>query len=254
MPIARWLVLAGVPAVVCMVIFAGEAGLGNWTALPQIVRFGAIVDTLLVDTVLALLGASLAGVLAATSPLPGPGGPARTPSRAGRHVTATLMMATFAFVAGSAAVCAAGWGISSESLRAIAASHATLAAGALMLAAFGFWCSTVFQNPLDAVACSAVCGLLVSGGIVAAGPAMTDAPGKIVTAALISSPVVNTAAAAGVDLFRTELLYQISPLAHMTLDYPAWPLAAGLYLLVAAAFFGFAAARTRRAAHEPHTH
>ena len=60
-----------------------------------------------------------------------------------------------------------------------------------------------------------------------------------INAALAASPLVATASAASFDLLRTDVLYRLSPIAHVRFDYPDWPASVTLYLLLAAA--GFAA-------------
>jgi hypothetical protein len=52
------------------------------------------------------------------------------------------------------------------------------------------------------------------------------------------SPIVSVASAVNVDLLRTDLLYRISPLAHLRFEYPVWysPLLLyGVVLLVSVA-------------------
>jgi hypothetical protein len=41
-------------------------------------------------------------------------------------------------------------------------------------------------------------------------------------AALLASPVMSIATAAQVDLVRSDIWYQISPLAHVQVEYPTW--------------------------------
>src|SRR4029434_6191515 len=106
------------------------------------------------------------------------------------------------------------------------------------LAALGVWCGSVWRDPLDAAACSVGIAMLAAFGIFAAGPLAANLPTPVVNAALIASPIVSAASAADVDIFRTDLLYRISPLAHGRFDYPAWftPLAAyGTLLLISVA-------------------
>jgi len=51
----------------------------------------------------------------------------------------------------------------------------------------------------------------------------------------VASGVVATAA--HVDLVRTDIWYQVSPLAHIGLEYPAWSTVCGWYLLAGCAGF-----------------
>ena len=63
-------------------------------------------------------------------------------------------------------------------------------------------------------------------------------PKGIVDVALLGSPLVAMASAAHIDLVRMDTLYQISTLAHLGVDYPAWSVTAVCYL--AAAVIGLA--------------
>ena len=44
---------------------------------------------------------------------------------------------------------------------------------------------------------------------------------------------MTTQAAASIDIFRMDLLYQLSPLAHRQVDYPSFTAAFGAYVSVA---------------------
>ena len=117
-------------------------------------------------------------------------------------------------------------------------SYATIGTVGFALAAVGAWFGSVWRDPLDAAACSVGIAMLAGFGIFAVGPLAANLPTPVVNAALIASPIVSAASAAGVDIFRTDLLYRISPLAHGRFDYPAWftPLAAyGTVLLISLA-------------------
>ena len=132
-------------------------------------------------------------------------------------------------------VVALGW--SAGSGRALV-SYATVGTIGYALAALGAWSGSVLRDPLDAAACSMSIALLAAFSIFAAGPLAANLPTPVVNLALIASPIVSAASAADVDLFRTDLLYRISPLAHGRFDYPAWftPLAAyGMLLMISLA-------------------
>jgi len=132
-------------------------------------------------------------------------------------------------------IVALGW--SGAGGRALV-SYATVGTIGFALAALGAWCGSVWRDPLDAAACSVGIAMLAAFGIFAAGPLAANLPTPVVYAALIANPIVSAASAADVDIFRTDLLYRISPLAHGRFDYPAWftPLAAyGTLLLISVA-------------------
>jgi hypothetical protein len=82
----------------------------------------------------------------------------------------------------------------------------------------------------------------------AAGPALDHAPGRLIDAALAANPIVAMAAAAKIDIFHGELLYQLSPLAHTQIHYPASAGTIGGYGAGAVALFTGAAGRLRRTA------
>ena len=90
---------------------------------------------------------------------------------------------------------------------------------ALALAAWGALCG-VFSDPLDAAAFSLIVVLVAAGGLLVAGASVADLPRRLVALALTASPLVVIASAANIDIVRMDLLYQISPLAHMQVDYP----------------------------------
>jgi hypothetical protein len=108
----------------------------------------------------------------------------------------------------------------------------------------------VFADVLDAVACSVATSLIVGFGVFVIGPAASELPTRLLNLMLVANPLIATASAANVDLFRGELLYQLSPIAHREFDYPAWYVAATLYCVVAAAASLAAASAHRwRASH-----
>ncbi len=132
----------------------------------------------------------------------------------------------------------ASWDWSTAAAAGVLASHATLAVIGLALAALGAWFGSTLRDPLDAAAFSGGAALVAALGLFAAGPLAADLPTGIVNAALSVSPIVSVASAANVDLLRTDLLYRISPLAHLRFEYPAWNsplLLYGVVLLVSVA-------------------
>ena len=97
-------------------------------------------------------------------------------------------------------------------------SHAVLWSAALALAAFGALCGRMFREPLDAAACAVGLALLTAFALFAAGPVLDGIPTRLLDAALAANPIVATAAAASIDIFRMDLLYQLSPLAHRQVE------------------------------------
>ena len=99
-------------------------------------------------------------------------------------------------------------------------AHAILWAAALALMALGAACSAAFGESLDAAACAVGLALLATAGLFAAGPALDSVPRALLDGALTVNPIVATAAAANVDIFRMEPLYRLSPIAHRPIEYP----------------------------------
>jgi hypothetical protein len=82
--------------------------------------------------------------------------------------------------------------------------------------------------------------------VFAAGPVLDGLPRRVLDAALVANPVVATAAGANLDLFRMNLFYQLSPLAHRQVDYPAVAVALAAYTLMAVGMLLLAAGRLDR--------
>lgn len=217
-----WPVLAGLPIVVCLAVLRLAEGLRDWTALPAPVLAGAFADALLVNALILVLGAPVMGVAAAR-------GAASTARIAGR-LGASLLL----FTAVSAMLSLAGWGLAPGSLRAVATSHVTMWAGAMAFASLGTLCGRWFRHPLDGAGASLGITILLAIGILIAGPYASDLPRYLIDGALLASPLITTAAAADIDLLRTDVLYQVSPLAHVGTTYPAWYVATGVYFMFTA--------------------
>lgn len=200
----------------------------------------------------------MAGLVIVTAPLAGVAVVARHVSASARGAIASpaasivlpLCVAVALCVATSALITlAAGGGSDGPAWTLLATSHATLGAVALALAAFGVLCATAFHDPLDAAACSLLIVMVATGGLLVAGASVADAPRALIDVALTASPLVTIAAAAHIDIVRMGVPYQISPLAHIELEYPAWYTASAWYVAVAAACF--AAATWRRSEWTP---
>ncbi len=237
----------GIPVVVFGSILYNRAGTVIWTGVPRPVVTGVVFDALLANILLLIVAAPIAAVACATRARLRVGTDGAQDPHGGRlEFLAWIAAFVAGFVLSSAAVSYAGWYAPGEAGRAIVRSHLTLAAAGLALSGIAAWCGVSLRHPLDAVACSLGMSLFATGAILLGGPWLADAPQPFVAAGLLASPLVTTTAAAGLDVLRTDVLYQVSPLAHVRLSYPAWQAAAGMYLLVALAGFGGAARAVRR--------
>jgi hypothetical protein len=125
-----------------------------------------------------------------------------------------------------------------------------LASATLALAALGALLGTVFRHPLDAAAVAVGVALTAAYGVLVAGAAVGTLSTGMLKAALLASPVMTVATAAHVDLVRTDIWYQVSPLAHIGLEYPAWSTVCGWYLLAGCAGFVASALATSKAGQE----
>lgn len=251
----RWIVAMAMPPLVWLALAAAvrpENGPRPW---PRAILEGLIEDALLLETVLVIVGVPVAAVWLTALARPGRVDDVQdgSPGVGQERAVPALLILVLCFVLSAAVTSWAASGWSSEAVRRLAPPHLTLAAAALALAGVGAWCGRMFRHPLDAVACSLAVSLIATSAILVGGPAVAVAPRPIVAAGLLVSPLVTIAAAAGVDLFRTDVLYQVSPLAHVRLEYPAWQAAAGLYFLVALVCFG-GAARVVRSQTDHRTH
>jgi hypothetical protein len=101
---------------------------------------------------------------------------------------------------------------------------------------------------MDAAGVSLLLSLIASGGLLVGGASVGDLPRLVIAAGLVASPLVAMASAAQIDIVRSDLLYQISPLAHIQIDYPTWSLATVCYLAAACVFVLSLTATARRVA------
>ena len=193
----------------------------GWTSFPASAWRALAADALLYTSAALVIAAPIAGVAAM-----------KVDDR-----TRTLAISVLLFVAVSACLTALEWGGSAGTLAFIATSHATIGAVAFALAALGAYCGAVWRDALDAAAVSLLVALVAAGALLVAGASIADAPQSIVQAGLLASPFVAAATAAQIDVVRLETFYQISPLAHMRVDYPSWQAACGCYLAVGCVFF-----------------
>ncbi len=201
-------------------------GSDGWLPVSRHVLQSLLPDAFLYCAWALVVGAPLAGVARASQPR-------------------ALLVAVMLLAGVSATIHIATLGSRVETISFVAASHATLASAAVALAALGALCAATFRDRLDAAAAAVTAALLLSGGVLVAGTPVADAPRAVIEAALTASPVVAIASAAGIDLARTEVLYQVSPLARLHFDYPTW-YAASAWYLAAAALLHVAASRMMR--------
>jgi len=112
-------------------------------------------------------------------------------------------------------------------------SRAALAATALALASLGALCAAIFVDVLDAAGAAVLAALVAAAGLIAAGPASAYLTERAINAGLLASPLIAATAAARIDLLRSAILYQFSPIAHRRFEYPDWGSVLAWYLLVA---------------------
>ncbi len=246
MHLPTWVPVASLPVVTGVGLLWFEAPAGNWFALTRPALWRVAADALLVNVAIVVLAAPIVGAVVGA-------GLARTEASRGSvwAVARRLGWLVSMFVGASAAVTAAGFGVTFPALALVAASHATLGAAALALASMGVLCRQQLRDPLDAVACGTLLAGLVSFGVLLAGPLIQDLPYGITNVALVASPVVATAASAQIDILRSETFYQISSIAHRRFDYPAWEVATGVYLIATVLCFVLIHHRPRRLSSSP---
>jgi hypothetical protein len=185
----------------------------GWRSAPQ---WGIGPDAMLFAAGCVTLAAPVAGVAVASRRVAGcwRGG-------AG-HVLLRLLPAVIAF-SGVSALLTLVWSASRPEVFAyVATTHITLAAVALALAGCGALCGTWFREPLDAAGFSVAIAVAAAAGLLVAGAPVAAIPGPVVEWAMAASPLIAITSAARIDIVRTDVLYQISPLAHQRIDYPTW--------------------------------
>jgi hypothetical protein len=206
-----------------------------WWSMSAATRRGLAADALLFTIAAVVLFAPLAGVVVAA------GARVRAASAPGAgalEATSSLTAATAMLVASSALLMVLAWGhADAAALSLVATSHATMFAVALALAGFGALCGTTFRDSLDAAGCSLSVVLVAAGGLLVAGALLADVPRALIEVALAASPFVTMASSAHIDVMRMGVPYQMSPLAHIQVQYPAWYLASAWYLALAGLCF-----------------
>ena len=210
-------------------------GADGWFNMSRAVRWSLAADAMLYTAGATIVAGPVIGVAAilASRFNRDHTGPNHDGVRAASAVGMSALL--FAIVSG---VLSMAWRLGQPGVVAIVLqSHVTIAAVVFALMAWGALCGTWFRNPLDAAACSVAFAVSATGGLLVAGAVVADMPPSVLGWGLIANPLVVVASAAHIDIVRTDLLYQISPLAHIQFDYPTWGRASVLYLAVAFACF-----------------
>ncbi len=188
---------------------------------------------LLYSTGLLIAAAPVAGVAVwqRERPVVGmPGGSTAGP------ILACLAIGALAFAAaGSASSVALGLGAGEGFSTPLLSAHMAQGAAALTLAIGGALLTGWLRHPLDAAAWGVTLTCVGSFGILGAGTLVERLPRALVEWTLGASPLMVVATAGQIDVLRTDAVYQISPLAHVQMQLPAWPLVVAAYLTIAAA-------------------
>ena len=204
---AVWLVAAAAatPPLAWSAALVAAPGALAWPDSPVAWR-GAAADALLYTAAAISIVAPLVGVVAS----PRPGAPRILPA------------ALAAFVVGSAILTLWARWAEADAAAFVLTSHAALASVTAGLCALGLLCGALFRHQLDAALAAVTLTVAVAGGLFVAGPMVGDVPAAVRAAALLASPVAAIAAAAHIDIVRLQLLYEISPLAHLGTEYSHW--------------------------------
>lgn len=189
-----------------------------WPLTPAVLRIAA-ADALVIEALMLVVAAPVAGVAIAR----------RRDGAAWRHIAGAA--GVFTTVSALAAFAAAA--MSGLPMVFAFRSHMALAAVALALTALGAWLSTLCRDLLDACALAVAISVALSAAVLVAGPATARLPQALVDASLLASPPIAVSAAAGIDLLRSEVLYQLSPISHRRFTYPAWSTSAVVYAAAA---------------------
>lgn len=190
--------------------------------------------TLLYSTGLLIAAAPIAGVavgqrelLAARAT-----GAAATASR----IVSSLAVGALAFAAAAFASTWAFGLVAGEAFSLpLLSAHLVQGAAALAIALGGAVLACWLRNPLDAAGWSVALTCLGSFGLLGAGTLVERLPRTLVEWALGASPLMAVATAGHIDVLRTDVVYQISSLAHVQVGLPSWPVVLAVYLSIAAA-------------------
>lgn len=225
-----WAAAVCLPVLSHGLALAVNAERGGWWPLSTPLRWSLAADAVLYTACCAIVAAPFAGVVVATKQA--------ADTRADRVGPARpLAIAVLLFAIGSGLLTFVWSAGREDAVAFVLRSHATLLAVTLTLAGGGGVCAALLRDPLDAAAVSLAAALLAAGGLLVAGAPVADVPESLLAFGLAANPLVLVASAAHIDIVRMDLLYQISPLAHMRMNYPGWYGACAGYLAVALACF-----------------
>lgn len=224
----------GIPFAAIAAVGAFEFGSRVWSALGILSRPEFQAKVLILQSALTVVVAPLAGVAVVSR--------AQTSTDLNQQrehfledVVATLTVGAAALAMTSAIL---GLGLrGAVDIPTLLASHAVLWAGSLMMAALGAFCASRLADPLDAAASAAGLAVMSAAAVFVAGPILSSVPSTVLSAALMGSPIAATALAANLDIFHGDVLYRVSPLAHMRVDYPTVSTTLVSYLAIALVLF-----------------
>jgi hypothetical protein len=189
---------------------------------------------LLYSTGLLIAAAPVAGVAVGQRELLG----ARATGAAStaRRIVSSLGIGALAFAATAFASTAAIGLVAGEAFSTpLLGAHLMQGAAGLGIALAGAVLACWFRNPLDAAGWSVALTCLGSFGLLGAGTLVESLPRTLVEWALAASPLMAVATAGHIDVLRTDVVYQISSLAHVQVGLPSWPVVLAAYLSIAAA-------------------
>ncbi len=226
-----WFLAPVVPAASWGIALLAGVDAHAWHAISRPMLRALVADALLWNAACLLLVAPVAGIVVVrASARVGEG---RGAFRAALAAAWPLAITVLLLTGTSAMLALLATGGEGGTATFIATSHTTQAAVGLALALIGALCGRVFRDPLDAAACSLGLVIVATGGLLLGGAPVADAPGPLIDVAAVANPLLAMASAAHVDLVRMDLLYRISPLAHMRFQEPAWEIGAASYAVAA---------------------
>jgi hypothetical protein len=212
------------------VALASNVEPADWLDLGAASGWGIAPDAMLFTAAFVTLAAPVAGVAVAARELAARATTGASP----RRVLGPLLMWVVGFCVVSALLTFVWSAGRPDAWRFVATTHVTLLSVALALAAGGALCGAWFRNPLDAAASGLAIAMTAAAGLLVAGAAVSLVPRTLVEWGLTASPFVAVTSAAHIDILHMDLLYQISPLAHLRVDYPEWRVASCGYMAVTA--------------------
>ncbi len=211
------------PALVAVAVALGVSDPAQWLVLKPAPRVMIALNALTAEAGLVTILAPLAGVL-------------RRPWRAATAAFVCSSMVTLVLIAMPPA----------ELVARFLTGHLVLLATAIAGAGLGACARACFELELDAAAASLFIAVALTLGGLLIGPVLGTVPTPVVNAVLAANPVVATAAAADIDLLRTDVLYRLSPIAHRQFDYPSWQATTVAYGGFALLTWGVVTIRDRR--------